>query len=113
MNETNRYTTATAGLMIFGALGILAGCGGPSAGEVIDKTAPVVCEKVKECMDEAVFALAHPDGVEGCIEKVRNGSVDRDAISKCDMDEVDACLSEFKAAACPGDNQLPQMPCDC
>lgn len=100
------------------ALLVLAACTGrPSAEEVVDRSSPVICDKAKECV--STFALSFPGGTSECVTKVKaettkkyGGDLDG-KVSACTDEEVDACLQKLKTAACPGDDKLPQPPCDC
>ena len=46
----------------------------PTAQEVVDKTAPVACEKAKSCNGDGKFNLAYPNGIDDCIKKVKTES---------------------------------------
>lgn len=115
-----RLVHSGARLMLRGiGLVLLVGCGSsPTVEEVIDKSAPAICDKAKECYEAAVFSTAFPGGVDECVTKVKTESKSSmkdklDQTSVCDDAAVDKCLSDLKGAACSGQNQLPKPPCDC
>jgi hypothetical protein len=112
-------TRPTLRLLAFLSVTVFAACvGRPTAGEVVDQSAPVICEKSKECAGEGVFALAYPGGVDECVEKTKADASkkfgdDLDKSSVCTDDELAKCLDDFKTAACPADGSTPKPPCDC
>jgi hypothetical protein len=88
----------------------------PSVQEVLDQSTPPICEKSKECAG-AAFAVAYPGGVDECVSKTKaeaskkyGGDLDKSSV--CSDEELDKCLKDFKAAACPATG-LPKIPCDC
>lgn len=100
-----------------GMVAILAGCGGsnPTVGEALDRTAPAICEKLKECNSTA-FEGRFPNGNDECAQFVKDEMkkrIDLNATSKCDNDTLDKCVADLKAAQCPADSALPTPPCDC
>ena len=105
----------TAGLVVSV---LLAACTGrPTVQEVVDKSASPICEKTKEC-SSAGFDLAYPGGVTECVTKTKEAATkkyggDLDKSSVCTDEELDKCLQDFKAAACPADSAAPKVPCDC
>lgn len=90
----------------------------PSAQEVVDKSTPVICEKVKECSGDLRFGAAYPGGVDECVTKTKAEASkkygdDLEKSSVCTDEELDKCLQDFKAVACPADGTAPPVPCDC
>jgi hypothetical protein len=89
----------------------------PTAQEVVDRSTPPICEKAKECA-AASFALTYAGGVDECVTKTKSevakkyGS-DLEKSSVCTDDELDACIKDLKASACPPGEALPQIPCKC
>ena len=113
LSNSRRTRSISIAFACVGLLGLLVACtSNPSAGEAIDKIAPVVCDKAKECFSDEVFTKGFGDR-DGCIKKASEGIKDRDAVSACDDAELDKCLSDLKATACPADGTLPKAPCDC
>lgn len=104
--------------LVLAATALVACTSRPSAGEVVDQSTPVICAKSKECAGDTVFALAHPGGVDECVTKTKaevkkQYGADLDKDSVCTDDELDKCLTNFKAAACPAGSSLPKLPCNC
>lgn len=99
--------------------GVLAGCTlNPTVEDVVEESAPVICNKMKECSDDVVFSMAYPGGVDECVSKTKSEASkkyggDLDKRSTCTDEELDKCLQDFKATACPKDGSLPKVPCDC
>lgn len=100
------------------ALTLVAACSAhPSVQEVVDRSTPPICEKTKECA-AAAFTVAYPGGVDECVSKTKAAATkkygnDLSKSSVCTDDELDKCLSDFKAAACPPGAALPAIPCNC
>lgn len=92
-------------------------CGGPTAGEVSERSSKPICEKVKECAGDESFMQAYPGGVEECVvtttAKVKEGLEDVDSQSVCTDAEVDKCLADLKAMTCPDDIAKLKPPCEC
>lgn len=105
------------------ALTLLLACSPhPTAGEVVDRTAPVACEKAKQCNGDAKFELAYPGGATDCVNRVKSESEkklgsDLSKSSVCTDEEVDKCLEDLKNATCPEQKAtelvLPAAPCNC
>src|SRR4051812_33540045 len=75
---------------------------GPSAQDVVDKAAPAVCDKTKECSGELLFGSAYPGGVDECVTKTKDAlkkkyGNDLDKRSVCDDDQLDKCVKDIKA----------------
>jgi hypothetical protein len=92
---------------------------GPTAQDVVDKAAPAVCDKYKECTGDDLFSLAYAGGTDECVSKSKDAlkkkyGDDLDKRSVCDDDQLDQCIKDIKAAACPADKSQPiAVPCDC
>lgn len=89
----------------------------PSAQEVVDKSTPIICAKLKECQG-AAFTLAYPGDVDECVTKTKAAASskyggDLGKSSVCTDDELDKCLNDFKAETCPADGSAPAVPCNC
>lgn len=89
---------------------------GPTGQDVVDESAPVICEKAKEC--SPTFDIVYPGGVPECAQKVKSELTKRygdqlERQSVCTQEQLDSCLKGLRAAACPGNGELPKPPCDC
>ena len=88
----------------------------PTGAEVVDRSAPVLCEKQKECQ-ATLFEVAYPGGVSECTTRTSNTvkaqRKDLSAESVCTDDELTKCLNDLKAAACKKDGSIPDIPCRC
>jgi hypothetical protein len=76
----------------------------------------VICDKAKECLP--TFDLSYPGGVSECVTKTKAEAAkkygdDLDRRSTCTDAELDRCLEQLRAAACPGGGALPKAPCEC
>ena len=106
-------------LFVLSSLAVLAACTGrPSAQEVVDRSAPAICEKAKECSSELSFSTAYPGGVDECVTKTKSEATkkygdDLEKSSVCTDEELEKCLGDFKATACPSGSAPPDVPCDC
>jgi hypothetical protein len=112
------YPIHTTSLLALLTVALATACSAnPTAQEVIDKSAPPICEKAKECA-AASFAISYPGGVDECVTKTKSevskkyGS-DLEKSSVCTDDELDKCIKDLKASACPAGEALPQIPCKC
>lgn len=90
----------------------------PTAREVVDRSTPITCDKIKQCSGDAAFAAAFPNGTSECVEKTKaqvsqkfGGDLDKSSV--CDDAQLTKCLDDFKAAACKANGQPPDVPCDC
>lgn len=86
--------------------------------EVIDQSAPVICEKVKECSGELAFGLAYRGGVDDCVARTNAEAKKKygdklDAQSVCTDEEVENCLDDLRKSECPADGSAPAVPCNC
>ena len=88
----------------------------PTGSEVVDRSAPAICDKQKECQG-ALFELAYPGGVGECVTKtsasVKAQGKDLSAESVCTDEELTKCIDDLKAAACKEDGSMPDVPCRC
>lgn len=112
---------AALSFVVVSALAVVACSTHPSAREVVDRTAPVACDKVKQCNGDDKFNQAYAT-MDDCIAKVKSESEkkfgsDLDKASKCTDDEVTKCLDDLKNATCPPQQAtqlvVPPAPCDC
>jgi hypothetical protein len=106
----------TVALVAATAMTMAACSGSPNVEEVVDRSVPKICEKYKEC-NAATFAAAFP-GVEECtsttkVEAKREYAGDLGKTSACTDAQLDKCLADLKAAACPAGGGLPRAPCKC
>jgi hypothetical protein len=102
------------------AVVVTAGCSpNPNVGEAKRQyLLPTLCEKQLECVGQAVFTAAYPDGIEGCKKKgdAAIPASQNDAQSACSDDEWQACSRDMKAATCPVDpakGGIPELPASC
>ena len=116
MNVAPRIRPTTILAVLLGAFA--AACSAhPTAQEAVDRSTPPICEKAKECA-AASFALTYAGGVDECVTKLKSevakkfGS-DLEKSSVCTDDELDKCIKDLKASACPPGEALPQIPCKC
>ena len=97
---------------------LVAACTGhPSVEEVVDRSTPPICDKTKECAG-AAFTVAYPGGVDECVTKTKVEAKkkygnDLSKNSSCTDEELNKCLQDFKALACPAGGGRPKVPCDC
>jgi hypothetical protein len=114
----HRTQPVRVGLVSAFVLTCLVACGGPTWGEVAERFSQPGCKKIKECGDEKKFAAAFPGGVDECARKTvaemkTARPDDWDARSVCTDEEVDKCIKDFEAMACPPNIDDLKVPCDC
>jgi hypothetical protein len=114
--DSSRSSLSVA-LVAAAAMAMAACSGSPNVEEVVDRSVPKICEKYKEC-NAATFTAAFPGGVEECasktkVEAKREYAGDLGKTSACTDAQLDKCLADLKAAACPAGGGLPRAPCKC
>jgi hypothetical protein len=94
--------------------------GHPTGHDVVNTSTPAICQKAKECAGDGKFSRAY-GSMDDCISKTKAAveaqRSDLDRHSACSDSEVDKCINDLKAAACPTQPingvALPTVPCDC
>src|SRR4051794_11810638 len=99
------------GVFAFSLVALIGCSDKPSAQEVVDRSTPAICEKAKECSGDASFALAYSGGVDECVSKAKAEVTkkygdDLEKSSVCTDEELDKCIQDLKAAACPAGKAL-------